>query len=83
MTEDQSPFKPSRTQLIFKNAANVSLRGSTFDATHMDKFLQSGFGETSMMMQTQESPKYGGAFSRSSIGPGGGGGSNLMSYMAS
>jgi hypothetical protein len=83
MTEDQSPFKLSKTQTIFKNAANVTLRGSTFDAIHMDKFLQSGFGETSIMMGNyNESPKAG-AFSRTTIGPGGGGGSNLMSYMAS
>jgi len=45
MTEDDTPFRPSKTQLIFKNAANVTLRGNTFDATHMDKFLGSGFGE--------------------------------------
>jgi len=36
------------------------------------------------MMGNYESPKVGGgAFSRTTIGPGGGGGSNLMSYMAS
>lgn len=47
----------------------------------MDKFLQSGFGETSIVMGTDMSmPKYGGT---GSIGPGGGGGSNLMSYMNS
>ena len=45
MTEDETPFRPTRTQTIFKNAANVTLRGSTYDAKHMDKFLSSGFGE--------------------------------------
>jgi hypothetical protein len=48
MTEEETPFKPSRTQKIFKNAANVTLRGNTYDATHMDKFLSSGFGERSI-----------------------------------
>jgi len=50
MTEDDTPFKPTKTQVIFKNAANVSLRGSTFDASHMDKFLGSNFGEKSIQI---------------------------------
>ena len=48
MTDDDTPFKLSKTQTLFKNAANVQLRGNTFDATHLDKFLQSGFGERSI-----------------------------------
>ena len=48
MTEDETPFRPTKTQQIFKNAANVTLRGNTYDATHMDKFLNSGFGERSI-----------------------------------
>jgi len=36
MTDEDTPFKPSRTQTIFKNTANVSLRGNTYDATHLD-----------------------------------------------
>ena len=48
MTEDDTPFKPSRTQTIFKNTANVSLRGNTYDAKHLDKFLGSNFGEKSI-----------------------------------
>jgi len=43
--------------MIFKNAANVSLRGSTFDATHMDKFLSSGFGEKSIQYDDRGSPR--------------------------
>jgi len=50
MTEDDTPFKLSKTQTIFKNAANVSLRGNTFDATHLDKFLRSGYGEQSVQL---------------------------------
>lgn len=50
MTEEETPFKPSRTQVIFKNAANVSLRGHTYDAKHLDKFLNSGFGEKSLQV---------------------------------
>jgi len=48
MTEKDSPFVHNKTQTIFKNAANVQLRGSTFDACHLDKFLSSGFGERSI-----------------------------------
>ena len=88
MTEDDTPFRPSKTQTIFKNAANVQLRGSTFDATHMDKFIGSGFGERSIQIGAMESLE---AFGNrntnrtqsytAKTGPGGGGGSNLMSYM--
>ena len=45
MTEEDTPFKPNRTQTIFKNTANVTLRGSTYDAKHLDRFLGSNFGE--------------------------------------
>jgi len=45
LTEADSPFVPSKTQQIFQNSANLQLRGSTFDASHMDKFLGSGFGD--------------------------------------
>jgi hypothetical protein len=86
MCDDDTPFKNTRTQTIFKNAANVTLRGSTFDATHMDKFLGSGFGERQLtsgfedrLMPTTQTGRY----TNRTIGPGGGGGSNLMSYLAS
>ena len=48
MTEDDTPFKATTTQKIFKNAPNVSLRGATYDAKHLDSFLGSGFGEKSI-----------------------------------
>lgn len=48
MTENDTPFKPSTTQKIFKNAPNVALRGGTYDAKHLDSFLGSGFGDKSI-----------------------------------
>jgi len=50
MTEEETPFKPTRTQRIFKNANNVALRGTTYDARHLDQFLTSKFGEKSIQM---------------------------------
>ena len=47
MDESQSPFKDSRSQQIFKNVANLSLKGHTYDARHLDKFLDSEFCEKS------------------------------------
>lgn len=80
MTEEDTPFKANRTQTIFKNTANVSLRGTTYDAKHLDRFLGSNFGEkqiqvgegSQMMHQSTVSAR---------TGPGGGGGSNMMSYL--
>ncbi len=43
LNEKNSPFKDSKTRTIFKNTANLSLRGTTYDATHMDRFLGSTF----------------------------------------
>jgi len=62
----------------------VSLRGNTFDASHLDKFLNSGFGEKSISSHYEDKiiPKTSKLTNRS-IGPGGGGGSNIMSYLAS
>ena len=48
LDESQSPFVPTKTERIFQNSANLQLRGSTYDATHMDKFLNSGYGEKSL-----------------------------------
>ena len=45
MTDEETPFKQSKTQTLFKNAANVALSGHTFDAKHMDKFIGSQYGE--------------------------------------
>lgn len=47
MTENDTPFRETKTQLIFKNVANLTLRGTTYDASHLDKFLGSDFGEKS------------------------------------
>ena len=47
MDETQSPFVPSKTQKIFKNVANLSLRGATYDAKHLDNFLSSDYGDKS------------------------------------
>ena len=49
MTDLDTPFRATKTQQIFKNTANVTLRGNTFDARHLDQFLQSGYGEKSIM----------------------------------
>lgn len=83
MTEDETPFKPSRTQKIFKNAANVSLRGHTYDATHLDKFLQSGFGERSIQVGETVSGVSPMNTLTARAGPGGGGGSSMMNYLMS
>ena len=56
MTEKDTPFRPTHTQKVFKNAANVQLRGTTYDARHMDKFLESGFGEKSVQMDATGLP---------------------------
>jgi len=39
-----SPFSATKTQKIFKNTANLTLKGSTFDAFHLDSFLHSQYG---------------------------------------
>ena len=88
MTEDETPFKPTKTQMIFKNAANVSLRGTTYDAKHLDKFLTSNFGEKSIQLG-DGSPNGSYNIHKSTVsgraGRGGGGGltGNMMSYMMS
>jgi len=53
--EESSPFVPTRTQKIFKNTANLTLRGSTYDARHLDRFLTSGFGEKSFNQERNRS----------------------------
>lgn len=39
LNEKTSPFTDTKTQKIFKNTANLTLKGSTYDATHLDSFL--------------------------------------------
>ena len=41
LTEKTSPFRDTTTRKIFKNTANLSLHGGTYDAKHLDKFLVS------------------------------------------
>ena len=92
MTEEDTPFKPTRTETIFKNAANVSLRGHTYDATHMDKFLGSGYGDKSVQhaggnshFESKGFPTHrtAGVGNTSRVGPGGGGGSQKNSFLSS
>ena len=44
-------MKEGKVQQIFKNVANLSLRGSSFDAHHLDRFLNSPFGERSFSIE--------------------------------
>jgi hypothetical protein len=83
MTEEETPFKPSRTQKIFKNAANVTLRGTTYDANHLDKFLSSGFGDRSIQIGGDMSTVSPLNTVSARAGPGGGGGSSMMNYLLS
>jgi len=50
LDEAGSPFKYSRTQRIFKDSANLQLRGATYDAGHLEKFFNSDYGEKSLTM---------------------------------
>ena len=50
LNESNSPFVPTKTQQIFQNSANLQLRGNTYDASHMDKFLSSGYGEKGLIV---------------------------------
>lgn len=45
MTEKDSPFVETKTKRIFKDSANLNLRGSTFDALHLDSFIASDYGD--------------------------------------
>ena len=77
MTENDTPFKPNHTQRVFKNAANVQLHGSTYDAKHLDSFLGSGYGEKSIQVANDGGP------GSARVAPGGGGGSYMMNYLFS
>ena len=52
LKEHETPFRATKTQTLFKNAANLSLRGSTYDAKHLDRFLGSDFGEKSIFQNS-------------------------------
>ena len=43
LDERSSPFVDSKAQTIFKNTANLTLKGNTFDATHLESFLTSQY----------------------------------------
>ena len=45
MTEKDSRFVETKTKRIFKDSPNVNLRGSTFDALHLDSFIASDYGD--------------------------------------
>lgn len=54
LDETVSPFVATRTQRVFKNVANLSLRGKTYDAKHLDKFLTSSYGDKSFNPDRQD-----------------------------
>jgi hypothetical protein len=41
LDDKTSPFIDTKAQKIFKNTANLTLKGNTFDANHLDQFLSS------------------------------------------
>ncbi len=43
LDERSSPFADTKTQKIFKNTANLTLKGNTYDAIHLDQFLNSQY----------------------------------------
>ena len=53
LDETNSPFVPTLSQVLFKNTANVQLRGSTYDARHLDKFLGSAYGDKSFTINNR------------------------------
>lgn len=47
LDETNSPFRDTKVQKIFRNVANYQLSGNTYDAKHLDQFLNSSFGDNS------------------------------------
>ena len=47
LDETNSPFRDTKAQKIFRNVANYQLTGNTYDAKHLDQFLNSSFGDNS------------------------------------
>ena len=43
LDDNTSPFTDTKAQKIFKNTANLTLKGNTFDANHLDSFLSSQY----------------------------------------
>lgn len=84
--EEETPFRQSKHETLFKNVANVTLRGTTFNAQHMDRFLNSNYGERtyqSVMESAGKNSQNDNKMTQRTVGPGGGGGSNLISYLSS
>jgi hypothetical protein len=54
LDEAGSPFKHSRTQRIFKDAANLQIRGGTYDANHLERFMDGDYGEKSLTMSNYQ-----------------------------
>ena len=50
LDESGSPFKASRTQRIFKDSANLQLRGTTYDASHLERFFGSDYGDKQLTL---------------------------------
>jgi hypothetical protein len=57
LDETTSPFSDSHSQHIFKNTANLQLRGNTFDAKHLDNFLDSVYGERAIYVNSRKAIK--------------------------
>jgi hypothetical protein len=81
--EKDTPFRQTKHETLFKNVANVTLKGTTFNATHMDKFLTSGYGEHTYQSAVESKVSPIDKNTGRTTGPGGGGGSNIMSYLSS
>ncbi len=39
LTDKDTPFRDTKASMLFKNTANLSLRGNTYDARHLDMFI--------------------------------------------
>ncbi len=51
--EDTSIIE-SHSQRLFKNVANLALRGNTFDARHLDNFLDSVYGDRALNVHSRK-----------------------------
>jgi hypothetical protein len=49
-------FGHSVSQTVFKDCANLNLKGSTFDAMHMDKFLGTEYCNKNLVSNYATSP---------------------------
>ena len=58
LTEENSPFRETNTRKIFKNTANLSLHGGTYDAKHLDKFITSQYGSSQVVSNNYSHDAY-------------------------